>query len=48
MNDGIELATLNELAQLWPNFEVLDSEVLTGIYHDPYALFTVHSSGEKM
>ncbi len=48
MNSEAELASIKEVVMQMSEFIEVDSELLTGVYHDPYASYSTLDSGEKM
>ncbi len=43
-----ELDSLTEVLMHMSEFTSVDTEILVGLYHDPYAAFTTLDSGQKM
>ncbi len=48
VNSEAELASIKEVVMQMSEFIEVDSEILTGVYHDPYASYSTLDSGEKM
>lgn len=48
VDSAAELAEIADVWQYLPELASVDSEVLVGDYHDPYASYTAQASGAKM